>query len=147
VRRHKPHQVPAKDLCTSSDSDYPDSDSFFGPGSEDWDMASQPFPAAAGLARETASWLTTEPQAAACRLEPRLGPGPLEDEDKEEDQAVPSPHRTMPRSTHEVPLYWRSADRETSAARTDLVKLAQAADPGTGVLKLTYLEASLGEPT
>ena len=147
VRRQKPHQVPAKDLCTLSDSEYPDSDSSFGLGSEDWDMASQPFPAAAGPARETASRLPTESRAAACRPEPRLETGPLEDEDKEEDQAAPSPHRTMLRSMHEVPLYWRNADRETSIARADLVKLAQAADPETGVLKLTNLGASLGGPT
>ena len=63
-----------------------------------------------------------------------------------EDDPVASQFRMMPRSTHEVPLFWRDACDEASPARTDLVQLAQAADPGTGVLRLTEMDPSLGAP-
>ena len=79
--------------------------------------------------------MAREPEPSAA---PRPGPAPEAQEKKEEEeyQAVSSPQRTMPRSTHEVPLYWRDADRGTSVAWTALVKLAQAADHGTGLLML-----------
>ena len=141
VRRNKPHQVPAKDVSTSSDSDYPESDSFFGSETDGWEMnkaTEEPVLPDPGTARPDSGTASAPKAVPTPTSEPQL--------EEDDDHAVSSPPRTMPRSTHEVPLYWREAEEDAPAPRMDLVQLAQAADPGTGVLRLTELGSSLGEP-
>ncbi len=123
VRRQKPHQVPAKDVSTLPDSDSAETDSFFGSETDEWEMDSAP------------RKLVQAPMPVSAPPKKEV-----------EDDPVASQFRMMPRSTHEVPLFWRDACDEASPARTDLVQLAQAADPGTGVLRLTEMDPSLGEP-
>jgi hypothetical protein len=130
VRRQKPHQVPVKDVPTLSDSDYAETDFFFGSETDEWETDSAP----------------RKPVLASAPVSAPSAPTSAPLMKTDEDNPVTSPSRTMPRSTHEVPLLWRDACDEASAARTDLVKLAQAADPGTGVLRLTEMDPSLGEP-